>query len=50
MRSSGALTCVLESGRSQGRVPLRRSSASLAFNLWARTMVRGMHSSVSSVA
>lgn len=43
-------TCVFESGRSHGRVPLRRSSAILAFSLWARTIVRGMHSSVSSVA
>lgn len=44
------LTCVFESGRSQGTVPFRLSSAILALSLWARTMVRGMHSSVSSVA
>lgn len=44
------LTCVLESGRSQAMVPLRLSSAILALSLWAKTMVRGMHSSVSSVA
>lgn len=43
-------TCVFESGRSHGSVPLRRNSAILAFNLWARTIVRGIHSSVSSVA
>lgn len=43
-------TCVFESGRSHGRVPLRRSSAILAFSLWARIIVSGMHSSVSSVA
>lgn len=44
------LTCVLESGRSQGTVPLRLSSAILALSLWARTTVSGMNSSVSSVA
>lgn len=50
MALSGSLTWVLESGRSQGRVPFRRSSAILALSLWARTIVRGIHSSVSSVA
>lgn len=43
-------TCVFESGRSQGTVPLRLSSAILALSLWARTTVSGIHSSVSSVA
>lgn len=43
-------TCVFESGRSHGSVPFRRNSAILAFNLCARTIVRGMHSSVSLVA
>lgn len=43
-------TCVFESGRSHGRVPLRRSSAILAFSLCASTIVSGMHSLVSSVA
>lgn len=45
-----SLTCVLESGRSQGSVPFRRNSAIFALSLWARTTVRGIHSSVSSVA
>lgn len=44
------LAWVLESGRSHGSVPFRRNSAILALSLWARTMVRGIHSSVSSVA
>lgn len=44
------LTCVLESGLSQGSVPFRRNSAILALRLCARTIVRGIHSSVSSVA
>lgn len=45
-----SLTCVLESGRSQLMTPLRLSSAIFELSLWAKTMVRGMHSSVSSVA
>lgn len=44
------LTCVLESGRSHGRVPFRRNSAIFSLSLWARTIVRGIHSSVSLVA
>ncbi|TNN75231.1 hypothetical protein EYF80_014468 [Liparis tanakae] len=39
-----------ESGRSQETSPLRLSSAIFELSLWAKTMVRGMHSSVSSVA
>lgn len=49
LREQG-LTCVLESGRSQGSCPERRSSAMRALSLCASMMVRGMHSSVSSVA
>lgn len=43
-------TWVFESGRSHGSLPFRRNSAILALSLWARTIVRGIHSSVSSVA
>lgn len=46
----GGLTCVLESGLSQGSSPERRRAAMRALSLCARMMVRGMHSSVSSVA
>ena len=44
------LTCVFESGRAQARTPDRRSSAIFWFKRWAKTTVKGMHSSVSSVA
>lgn len=47
---SWQLTWVLESGLSQGRMPERRKSAIRALSLCASMMVRGMHSSVSSVA
>ena len=43
-------TCVLESGLAHHRVPSRRMSEILRLSAWERVTVRGMHSSVSSVA
>merc|ERR1711981_826712 len=44
------VTCVLVSGLAHQRVPSLRRSAIFLLRAWARTTVRGMHSSVSSVA
>ena len=44
------VTCVFESGLAHHKTPLRRSSAILEFRPCASTTVRGIHSSVSSVA
>ena len=48
--SPAPLTCVFESGRNHGRVPSLRLSAIFLLSLCANVMVRGISSSVSSVA